>query len=525
MTSVAVAAALALAACGGDGGDSSPTEPAGVSEAPQSTDDGAPGATTATPSGEVDRILNVARPWPIDGFKGDNCLSAGSITMNLLVYDTLLRVPESGEGTAPGLAESMTYDEASMSYTITLRDGLTFSDGSELTAEDVVFSIDQWRNGAFNGVLYASIASAEVVDDLNVRVNLVAPDSVLPYLFMWCNSTVYPSDFGGLAEDEYFQKPISAGPFTVSEWNNPGATETIVLDANPNHWNGPGGGSDLDQIVFQASLDPNQQLLAFEAGEFDLVEIVDPFTALDQDPAVVKSAGILPVTLLALNVGNEKLTDPAARAAISQAIDREELAALLEGSGEAATGVLPINVPGWAEGSTPYSFDPDAAREVLEPLDLDLEILYDSSSTVVSATVEVLAAQLGEVGVDVTLAGSDNGTVVGRASSSDFEMVILQLAAISPTILDPVGALAALYYPWAQADPSVIYEQFLGGASTPDVAAWESAAAAIQDDARSTNAVIGLYNYSPIDVVSTRVSGFNRLRFAIWYADGISIAQ
>lgn len=515
-----VAAALAVAACGGDDGGSS--SPATGTEA---SDETTAGSADSTPAGEADRILNVARPWPIDGFKGDNCLSAGSITMNLLVYDTLLRVPESGEGTAPGLAESMTYDEASLAYTVTLREGLTFSDGSPLTAEDVVFSIDQWRTGAFNGVLYASIASAEVIDDLNVKVNLAAPDAVLPYIFMWCNSTVYPSDFSGMSEEEYFQKPISAGPFTVSEWSNPGATETIVLEANPNHWNGPGGGSELDQIVFQASLDPNQQLLAFEAGEFDLVELVDPFTARDLDPATVKSAGVLPITLLTVNVGNEKLADPAVRAAISQAIDREEIATLLEGTGQAATGVLPINVPGWAEGSTPYATNVEAARAVLEPLGLELEILYDSSSSVVAAAVEVLASQLGEVGVKVSLAGSDNGTVVGRASSSDFEMVILQLAAISPTILDPVGALAALYLPWSQADTAVIYEQFLTGASTSDVAAWESAAATIQDDARATNAVIGLFNYSPVDAVSTRVSGYNRLPFAIWYADGISIAQ
>ena len=253
--------------------------------------------------------------------------------------------------------------------------------------------------------------------------------------------------------------------------------------------------------------------------------MVDPFSVRDFDPEVVKSAGVLPITLLTLNVGNEKLADPAVRAAISQAIDREEIAALLEGTGQAATGVLPINVTGWAEGSTPYVTDTDAARAVLEPLGIDLEILYDSSSSVISAAAEVLAAQLGEVGVDVSLSGSDNGTVVGRASSSDFEMVILQLAAISPTILDPVIGLLGLYLPWAQADTAAIYDQFLAAASTTDVAAWEAAIAAIQDEARATNAVIGLFNYSPIDVVSTRVSGFNRLPFAIWYADGISITQ
>ena len=137
----------------------------------------------------------------------------------------------------------------------------------------------------------------------------------------------------------------------------------------------------------------------------------------------------------------------------------------------------------------------------------------------------MLAAQLGEVGVTVSLNGSDNGTVVGRAFASDFDMVILQLAAISPTILDPIGALAALYYPWAKADTTLIFEQFLGGSGSFDVSAWEAASAAIQDDARSQNALIGLYNFSPIDVVSSRVVGFERTPFAVWYSNGLGVSE
>lgn len=514
LVSSLAAVALIVGAC--SGGDSSNS-----SSQPASSD----AVVDTEPPAVEGGVLRVGRPWPIDGFKGDNCLSAGSITMNLLVYDTLLRIPENGAGTSPGLAESVTYDEATTSYVITLREGLTFSDGSPLTSEDVVFTIDQWRNGPNNGVLYGSITGTEIVDELTVRVLLAAPDALLPYLLMWCNSTVYPSDFGGLSEEEYFKKPISAGPFTVAEWTNPGATESIVLEANPNHWDGPGGGSSLDRIEFQASLDPNQQLLAFEAGELDLIEVVDPFAARDLDESVRRSAGILPITLLTLNQSREDLSDPTVRAAISQAINRDDIASLFEGTAEPATGVLPVNVDGWAQGSTSYEFDADSAKSILEPLGLELELLYDSSSGAVSAAAEVLAAQLGEVGVTVSLNGSDNGTVVGRAFASDFDMVILQLAAISPTILDPIGALAALYYPWAKADTTLIFEQFLGGSGSFDVSAWEAASAVIQDDARSQNALIGLYNFSPIDVVSSRVVGFERTPFAVWYSNGLGVSE
>lgn len=513
LSSIAVLA-LIVGACGGDDATDDSTS--------VTTGDSVAGTEAPPVEGGV---LRVGRPWPIDGFKGDNCLSAGSITMNLLVFDTLLRIPDDGKGTAPGLAESVTFDEATTSYLVTLREGLTFSDGSPLTSEDVAFTIDQWRNGPNNGILYASITGTEIVDELTTRVLLAAPDALVPYLFTWCNSTVYPLDFAGLTEDEYFQKPISAGPFTVAEWTNPGATETIVLESNPNHWNGPGGGSTLDRIEFQASLDPNQQLLAFEAGELDVIEIVDPFAARDLDESVRRSAGILPITLLTLNQSREELADPAVRAAISQAINREDIASLFEGTAEPATGILPVNVDGWSQGSTTYEFDAEGAKSVLEPLGLDLELLYDSSSGSIAAAAEVLAAQLGEVGITVSLNGSDNGTVVGRAFASDFDMVILQLAAISPTILDPIGAAAALYYPWAQADTAVIYEQFLAGSGSFDVSAWEAATGVIQDDARSQNALIGLYNFSPIDLVSSRVVGFERTPFAVWYSDGLGVAE
>jgi ABC-type transport system substrate-binding protein len=265
--------------------------------------------------------------------------------------------------------------------------------------------------------------------------------------------------------------------------------------------------------------------LAFEAGELDLIEVVDPFAARDLDESVRRSSGILPITLLTLNQSREDLSDPTVRAAISQAINRDDIASLFEGTAEPATGVLPVNVDGWAQGSTSYEFDADSAKAILEPLGLELELLYDSSSGAVSAAAEVLAAQLGEVGVTVSLNGSDNGTVVGRAFASDFDMVILQLAAISPTILDPIGALAALYYPWAKADTTLIFEQFLGGSGSFDVSAWEAASAAIQDDARSQNALIGLYNFSPIDVVSSRVVGFERTPFAVWYSNGLGVSE
>jgi peptide/nickel transport system substrate-binding protein len=263
-------------------------------------------------------------------------------------------------------------------------------------------------------------------------------------------------------------------------------------------------------------------MVAFDAGELDIVEGIDPFVAQDLDPEKVVSAGIMPVNALLLNSTRPGLDDPSVRAAISQALDRESLASLLEGYAEPATGVLPINVPAWSQGSGGYVYDAAAASAVLEPLDLNLDLLYDSSSSVFSAVAEVVESQLAEVGVTVSLNGVDSATTFGRATSSDFDIVMLQAGAVSPTAFDPLGFLMVAFYPWTGADTTVITEQFVAGTSTTDPAAQAAAIGIAQDDARAQNTVIGMYNWSQVYAVSTDVEGFSPFPYLVWYPDGMS---
>ena len=522
LLALVAAGGLLMAACGGSDGSTATTAGgSNTTAAVVDTTGGTAAPDTTAPSGP--KILRVGRVTSIDGWKGDGCLSGASLETYPIVYDTLLRIAPDGLGPAPSLANSVEWDAATNSYTIALRPDLKFSDGSVLDAEDVKFSIEQWKAGPVSGIFYTTVDSVAIVDPQTLTVKMTGPDSFFPNLLMWCTSTVYPLDFGGLSEADYFKKPIGAAPFMVDEWRNPGPTETIVLKPNPNHWAGPGGGSNLEGIEIRSSLDQSQQLVAFDAGELDLVEVVDPFTAKDLDKTKIVAPVPVPITLLGLNVKRDVFADPAVRAAVSQAIDRESLASLLEGNGQAATGVLPVNVPGWSQGTTDYTFDADAARAVLEPLGLSVELVYDSASKTTAAAAEVLGAQLGDVGVDVKLSAVDNATSIGRASSGDFDMVILQLTAISPTIFDPMSSLFGLYYPWVGADGTVITDSYFGGTATFDAAAQKAAVDAMQDDARAQNAILGLYNFSVVFAVSPRVQGFAPFQYGMYYPDSISM--
>jgi len=508
-------AALFAAGCGGDG------DAGGDVTSPVGTSSAATGDTLATSAAGGELV--VGRSSTIDGLQGDQCLGAGSIVVNPLVYDTLERIAPDGQGRVPGLASDVVYDPDALTYTYTIRDGAKFSDGSDLLADDVAFSIDQWRTGPISGAYFSMIASAEATDDHTVVVHLVQPDTFMPDLFVWCMATVYPKDFGGLTADEYFEKPVSGGPYAVESWSNPGPSETLRLVRNPYYWN-----ADevlLDAIEFRSSSDAGQRSLAFESGEIDVLENIDSIAARTLPEGTVMSVDAMPIQYLLVNSTLPELADSRVRQAISRAIDRDEIVAALDGFGVPAAGVLPINVPNSVIGDEPLRTDLAEAAALMEEVgvsDLSLDLIYDNTGGDDSAVAGVVAEQLGKVGITVNLVPSDSGTIFGRLSSGDFQLAMSGAAAVSPNVMDPVSFLYFAYYPWTGADTTMIGEQFAIGTSTVDPAEIQAAVVAIQNDAWDQSTAIGLYNLEPTFGVSPNVKGFNPLPYLVWYGDGIS---
>lgn len=102
--------------------------------------------------------LVIASPSASQGWEGDKCVS--DLQTNGMVYDSLLRIKTpAGDGVAPGLAKSFSYDATKHTYTFEMRPDAKFSSGAPVTAADVVWSIDQWRKGPVSGSYYATIKS------------------------------------------------------------------------------------------------------------------------------------------------------------------------------------------------------------------------------------------------------------------------------------------------------------------------------------------------------------------------------
>ena len=466
----------------------------------------------------------IASPSASQGWEGDKCVS--DLQTNAMVYDSLLRIKTpDGNGVAPGLAKSYSYDAATHTYTFTLRPNAKFSNGSTVTAADVVWSIGQWRTGKVSGSYYATIASEKAESPSVLTVHMKQPDTFLPNLLTWCTSTIYPKNYGGQSKEAFFQKPVGAGPFTVqSDTDLTGPSEVLNLVPNPHFYGGP---PTIKSVVVKTIPDASQRAVQFKAGDVDIIEGVDSATAAAVGAHAVVRAKPDQLQGVLANLKSGPTTDPKLRAAIAKAIDRRALAAALADGSIPATGMLPVNVPGSTPPTTPYSFDVAGAKKLMAgsktPNGVTLSYLYDPSDKSADTAAQIMASDLKQIGVNLKLVTTDGNTLITRQSESNFQLTTSGASAISPTVFDPVSYYQAAAYPYSGADMTVINKEFLAGTATTSLTAQQAAARAIQDDALKQNALIGVYNGCASWAVQPYLKGFTALQYGFFYADPLTV--
>lgn len=248
-----------------------------------------------------------------------------------LQYATLTDKAAADFATIPGLAESWEASDDGLTYTYRLRDGLTWSDGTPLTAEDVAWTVNTSRDQEwFNHSSVTVNLTATAIDDTTVEIVSSVPDPKLPTMDVY----ILPKHIweASAAEDiTTFDAldGVGSGPFTLEEWK-PGQEWTMV--ANPNHW---AGKPDIDRIVFRVFTDGAAMATALESGELDAANGLpaEQFLALEGNADIVTVAGAQGgFTELAMNGmagglgdGHPALQDLDVRHAIAKSIDRQAL--------------------------------------------------------------------------------------------------------------------------------------------------------------------------------------------------------
>ncbi|MGF1476813.1 MAG: ABC transporter substrate-binding protein [Geminicoccaceae bacterium] len=299
--------------------------------------------------------VNVAAPWEISG---PDPATDGFIFLRMGVMETLVDASETGD-LMPGLAIGWDVSEDELEWRFDLREA-AFHDGTTLTGDAVALALS--RAAAQPGPLEEAPLDDVGVDGDTVVISLTRPFAALPAVLAHSSTVILaPAAFDG---DGNVVAPIGTGPFEVTEIAPPQTLETARFE---DYWGAP---PTIASASYLASKRAETRALMAESGDADLVFTLDPsgYKRLGQIDQVEAVAVAIPrVMLLKVNAGHPAMSTPAARRALSLAIDRQGIAAGITRFPEAAaTQLFPPILSAWHDPTLPaLAYDPEEAKALL----------------------------------------------------------------------------------------------------------------------------------------------------------------
>ncbi len=341
------------------------------------------------------------------------------------VFEGLTRFAPDGS-IVPALAESWEISGDGLTYIFNLHDGVTFHDGTAMTADDVVFSLDRARAEDSTNAqkpLFAGIETVEAVNDTTVRVTLTDPDGAFLFKMAWGDAVIVAPE----SAETNATNPVGTGPFRFREWVE---GDRVELVRNPDYWGEPVA---LEEATFRFISDPNAAFAAMMSGDVDAYpnfpapETLAQFEADPRFQVVVGSTE--GETILAMNNAGEPLNDVRVREAIAHAINRQDIidGAMFGYGTPIGTHFAPHN-PDYVDLTGLSAHDPERARELLAEAgaeDLTLRLMLPPPSYARRGG-EIVAAQLRDVGVETEITNMEWADWLERVfRGHDFDLTIV----------------------------------------------------------------------------------------------------
>ncbi|MER7457888.1 ABC transporter substrate-binding protein [Micromonospora sp. NPDC126480] len=340
------------------------------------------------------------------------------------VYDTLVE-PDANLEMKPSLATKWTTSDDQLTWTFNLREGVSFSDGSPLTAEDVVYSYNRIIQEKLNASYrFATVKSVTAPDPTTVVVTLTAPTpNLLANLGGFKGVAIVEKS--NVESGEVKTKPVGSGPFTVASYTS---GDNIKLVRNDSYW---GTKAKLDGVTFTFVKDPTVALQNLRGGEAQWTDNLPPqqVPALrESDDLTVRSVPSSDYWYLALNQARKPYDQVNVRRAVAFALDREAI------TKAAKFGLATVNQTAIPKDSAfyydyaPYRRDPAQAKQLLAQagvtgLTMDLMVTSEYPETVTAA--QVIAAQLKDVGITVKIRTLDFAQWLDEQGKGTFDAFLL----------------------------------------------------------------------------------------------------
>lgn len=408
---------------GGDGDDDPPVDDEVIGEG---TFDGEQITSEGEGSGatDLDPVAGGDLRWGLNrdgtGFDLTGAVAPGTLRLLSALADPLVRLDENGDW-APFLAESLVPNDDFTEWTITMREGVVFHDGSPLDAETVVASLQAFKDSALVGFVVGQVESYTVTGDLEFVATMTAPWATFPFVLTGQAGTIVPIDQIGV--NDWF---IGTGPFKLDSWT---LGEGARLVKNEDYWQE--GLPYLDSIEFTFAPEQDTRRLAFEQGQFDGYnspgdgDIVD-FLEDDSIDVWIGTGSANEMGYI-LNVTIPPLDDVRVRRALAHATPREDVIKLFR-SGLTTPANSPIS-PGsqWYVETDYPEYDLDEARRLIEEYEAEVGPVEFTLSSEQGASfrevTDLVMQDWRSVGVDVEYVDIALGQSAITGITDNFESI------------------------------------------------------------------------------------------------------
>lgn len=358
-----------------------------------------------------------------------------------VVFEALLR-RTSDLSFEPWLAKSWEISDDERTVTIHLREGVKFHNGREMTADDIVWSLEEAANpepGYHVTDFFTDFAGAEKVDKYTVKANYQEPTHLK--LDGLARLYIFPKE----ALPDIKTKPVGTGAFKFEEWV-PDDHATFVKFED--YWRS--GLPYLDKLVVKPMPDPQSAMLNIQAGTIDflmripknrvsLLEKTDGLT-IDKSPPGFNFPAFI------ININRSPFDNKLVRQAMNYALNRDEMSKLAFG-GVLKPAKLPIYEESWAydeKAAEYYQYDPEKAKELLAeagyPDGFKFDLTVRGTSGFHLDQAQVYAEQLSEIGVEANLVPTQLPQYWPKLIDSNFDMVSHRTGGAS---VDPQGVFAS----------------------------------------------------------------------------------
>jgi len=283
-----------------------------------------------------------------------------------------------------------------------------------------------------------NLLSIEAVDDLTVRFTLCSPDPAFPSKAAFTSFGIFPSEVleatggGGAA---LFQNPVGTGPYMLSEWDQ---GNQIIMTRNENYW---GDAAIEGTLIFRWNPEAAARLVELQAGEADGIDNVGPtdfeIVTGDSNLELLERPGAN-VFYLGINNTVAPFDDVRVRQALAYGIDKDRIVSNFYPNGsQVATQFMPPGIFGFTDEVTPFGYDVEMARTLLEEAAAELGFTLPIETTISyrnvvrgylpdPATVAVdLQAQLADIGINAEVVEMESGAFLDAADAGELSLHLL----------------------------------------------------------------------------------------------------